>query len=201
VAVSNMRITLEIIANLFNAASIWLAGRNSIHTWWTGICGCALFAWIFYDARLYADVTLQGFFIASCCVGLWRWRRGAHTQAEAPIRSLSSRKRVLYGIITTGLSLGYAWVLQHYTNAALPYIDSLVLGFSVLGQGLLVARVIENWWCWILVNTLAVPLYALRELYVTAALYACFWVNGWIALRHWQGLMHEPASQRGGLQK
>ena len=43
------------------AAAIFLAGRNNIHTWWLGIVGCALFAWVFYEARLYADVTLQGF--------------------------------------------------------------------------------------------------------------------------------------------
>jgi hypothetical protein len=34
--------TLEILANLMVTLSIVLAGRNSIHTWWTGIVGCAL---------------------------------------------------------------------------------------------------------------------------------------------------------------
>ena len=33
----------EIAANAFNAVSILLAARNSLHTWWTGIVGCALF--------------------------------------------------------------------------------------------------------------------------------------------------------------
>jgi hypothetical protein len=33
---------LEISANAVNALSILLAGRNSVHTWWTGIIGCAL---------------------------------------------------------------------------------------------------------------------------------------------------------------
>jgi nicotinamide mononucleotide transporter len=187
-----MRTTLEISANLFNAASILLAGRNSIHTWWTGLCGCMLFAWVFFQTRLYADVTLQAFFIVSCCVGFWRWYRSDRTQTEAPIRSLSVQRRVIYGSATTVLSLGYAWLLQRYTDAALPMVDSLVLGFSVLGQVLLVTRVIDTWWCWLLVNTLSVPLYALRELYFTAILYACFWVNAWVALRHWRHLLRAP---------
>jgi nicotinamide mononucleotide transporter len=39
----------EILANLFNAASIFLAGRNSIHMWWTTIVGCVLLAFGFYE--------------------------------------------------------------------------------------------------------------------------------------------------------
>jgi len=42
-----------------------------VHTWWSGIIGCALFAWVFYEARLYADVTLQGFFILTSIYGWW----------------------------------------------------------------------------------------------------------------------------------
>jgi nicotinamide mononucleotide transporter len=63
-----------------------------------------------------------------------------------------------------------------------------VLCFSVLGQLLLVGRRVESWWCWILVNTVAIPLYAWRGLYLTAALYAAFWVNAWISLLHWRRL-------------
>ncbi|MES2570562.1 MAG: nicotinamide riboside transporter PnuC, partial [Verrucomicrobiota bacterium] len=39
---------MEIAANFFNAVSILLAGRNSVHTWWTGIIGCLLFGWVFF---------------------------------------------------------------------------------------------------------------------------------------------------------
>ena len=45
---------LEWSANGFNALSIGLAARNSVHTWWVGIVGCTLFAILFYDTRLYA---------------------------------------------------------------------------------------------------------------------------------------------------
>ena len=67
---------LEISANLITTASILLAGRNSIHTWWTGIIGCVLFGVLFYDARLYADVALQVFFLATSISGWWAWVHG-----------------------------------------------------------------------------------------------------------------------------
>ena len=45
-----MMVTNELLANTVTTASIVLAGRNSIHTWWTGIIGCLLFGVVFYEA-------------------------------------------------------------------------------------------------------------------------------------------------------
>ncbi|WP_141749593.1 nicotinamide mononucleotide transporter family protein, partial [Duganella phyllosphaerae] len=67
---------LEIAANAVMTVSIFLAGRNNVHSWWLGIIGCVLFAVLFYESRLYADVTLQLFFIVTCVIGWWRWLRG-----------------------------------------------------------------------------------------------------------------------------
>jgi nicotinamide mononucleotide transporter len=63
-----------------------------------------------------------------------------------------------------------------------------VLAFSVLGQLLLIERRVENWWCWLLVNTIAVPLYTMRGLYLTAVLYGAFWVNAVVSLVRWNRL-------------
>lgn len=45
----------EIAANVFNAASIMLAARNSFHTWWVGIVGCVLFSWVFFSTQLFRE--------------------------------------------------------------------------------------------------------------------------------------------------
>lgn len=70
-----MSSAVEIAANLIITASILLAARNSIHTWWTGIIGCALFAFIFFVSKLYADSLLQLFFIGASAVGWYNWHR------------------------------------------------------------------------------------------------------------------------------
>lgn len=61
-----------------------------------------------------------------------------------------------------------------------------MLTFSVIAQVLLMRRRLETWIFWLIVNTLAVPLYFSRELYVTSALYAAFWLNAFIAWNHWK---------------
>ncbi|WP_198159581.1 nicotinamide mononucleotide transporter family protein [Grimontia marina] len=64
-------------------------------------------------------------------------------------------------------------------------IDSIILMFSVLAQFLLMRRRIETWICWLIVDTVAVPLYASRELYLTAFVYGLFWCNAWYGLYSW----------------
>jgi nicotinamide mononucleotide transporter len=58
-------------------------------------------------------------------------------------------------------------------------------------------RRVESWWCWLLVNTIAVPLYASRGLYLTAGLYVAFWVNAVVALRKWKVLAVSKESRTG----
>jgi nicotinamide mononucleotide transporter len=182
----------EAAANLFNAAAILLAARNSVHTWWTSIVGCALFVVVFFAARLYADVTLQLFFIGASAVGWWRWMAGADG-APLPVRRTPTRHLI---VVTAGavlVAVGYGALLRRFTDAYAPFLDSVILTFSVLGQFLLVGRRIENWWCWLVVNSVAVPIYFSRGLYITAALYVGFWINAVVALIHWRKLLEESS--------
>jgi nicotinamide mononucleotide transporter len=179
---------LEIAANAFNAASILLATMNSVHTWWTGIVGCLLFSVVFFGARLYADVTLQVFFILACIAGWWNWLRG-NAGAALPVRTTAPAALAAMTLAAGLVAGAYGWLLSRHTNAYAPFLDSLVLTFSVLGQLLLVRRRYESWWCWLAVNTISVPLYASRGLILTAGLYALFWVNAIVALIRWRRLL------------
>jgi nicotinamide mononucleotide transporter len=183
----------EIAANGFNTASILLAGRNSAHTWWTGIVGCLLFAVVFFSARLYADLTLQTFFIVTSILGWWNWLHGRQG-AELPICRTNFPRLILQMAGGVVVAIGYGWLLHRFTNAYAPFLDSFILAFSVLGQFLLMGRRVENWWCWLLVNTIAVPLYAVRGLRLTALLYVVFWVNALVSLRRWNRLIEAGTS-------
>ena len=184
-----MTLPLEWTANGVNALSIALAARNSVHTWWTGILGCVLFAVLFYSAQLYADVVLQVFFLVTSVRGWQQWARGPGGAAE-PARLAVTRApaRVLVGLVLAALvvAAGYGALLAHTTNAYAPFLDSTVLTLSILGQLLLVQRRYETWWVWCLVNVLSVALFSSRGLWVTAALYTAFLGNALWALRAWR---------------
>ncbi|HEY1052338.1 MAG TPA: nicotinamide riboside transporter PnuC [Prosthecobacter sp.] len=179
---------LEISANAFTALCIILAGRNNVHTWWAGIVGCLLFGWLFYDSQLYADAMLQVFFVVTGVIGWRKWMRG-EDGSSMPIR----RTNALALLLMTGAGLlvaaGHGWLLHRFTNAFAPVPDSLVLVFSVIAQLLMMDRRLESWHGWLIVNTISVPLFYQRGLYLTAVLYAVFWINALVSLRHWRRLM------------
>ena len=80
---------LEWSATLTTALCVVLAARRHIATWPVGIVGSALYMRLFHDTQLYADATLQLFFIGT---GFWGWRawlrqahaNAAHTPHAAP---------------------------------------------------------------------------------------------------------------------
>ena len=182
-----MTSSLEIGANAMTGVAIVLAGRNSVHTWWTGIIGCSLFGLLFYQTNLYADVVLQAFFIVTSVIGWWQWLKGK--QGE-PLPITHAGWATVAWIVPAGAvaTAGYGALMHYYTNAFAPFMDSAVLVFSVAAQLLMMQRRVENWPFWILVNTIAVPLYASRELHLTAVLYAFLWVNAVVSWRSWRKL-------------
>jgi len=184
---------LELAANLLTALAIVLAGRNNVHTWWTGIVGCGLFALVFYGSHLYADVVLQVFFVGTSFLGWWQWLRGA---GGKPLAVTHANFRSLLWTVPAGLAAtaAYGVLLHRYTNAYAPFLDSAVLVFSVIAQILMMQRRIENWAFWLLVNSIAAPLYFTRGLYLTSLLYAGYWVNAVLAWRLWRRLAAAQAA-------
>ena len=184
---------LEVAANVFTAGAIFLAGRNSVHTWWTGIVGCTLFTLVFYQASLFADVALQIFFVFTSLYGWWKWLRGAsgHVLPVTHMRPASLLWMVPAGLAATA---AYGTLLFLYTKAFAPFFDSAVLVFSVIAQFLMMQRRIESWGFWLIVNTIAVPLYFSRGLTMTAVLYAFFWINAVASWLWWKKLAAQQAA-------
>jgi nicotinamide mononucleotide transporter len=181
---------LEFAANFFTIVCIVLAGRNSIHTWWTGIIGCILFGIMFYNVQLYADATLQIFFLVTGIYGWLMWKsKGRSVNNELEINNANTPYFIIAIGIAVVVAIAYGWLLHTFTDAYAPWIDSTVLTFSVVAQLLLMSRSIQTWKVWLLVNTLSVPLFWSRELYLTSALYGFFWCNAIYSYFHWNVLM------------
>lgn len=180
---------LEWTANGATAVSVGLAARRNIWTWPLGILGCVLYAWLFVDSRLYADAILQVFFIVTSGMGRRLWAMsGSHGPAlidSVGFPRMSTPALLGIGVLVTAL---YGQLLKHLTDAYAPFWDSAVMASSVVAQILLMQGRQHTWPAWLLVNSLSVPLYISRDLYVTAGLYAAFWVNAWYGWWRWRRL-------------
>lgn len=77
------------------------------------------------------------------------------------------------------------WVLVTFTESTVPFWDAITTVLSLLATWGQARKKIECWWLWIAADVIYVPLYAYKELYLTAVLYVGFMVLCVIGLRNW----------------
>lgn len=180
---------LEITANILNVLGVYLAARNKIATWPVGILGCILYGVMFVEVKLYADVTLQIFYIVTAVYGWFLWKRGGEEASELPVTNVRLKQLALYSVIGIATTLAYGKLLSATTDASYPFIDSLVMSFSVVAQLLMMRRKIESWPLWIMVNAISIALFISKGLYLTALVYGIFSANAVLGYFQWKKLL------------
>ena len=177
---------LEWIAAGLGLLNITLLVRRSVWNYPFGIATVALYFFVFREARLYSDMLLQLFFLAIQLYGWWNWLRAPGADGGVRVGVLSWRDRLWWaaGAVLASVALGS--VMARFTDAAAPMVDAFVAAASVAAQLLLALRRIENWPAWILVDLVAIGLYASRGLYATTGLYMVFLVMSVVGLISWR---------------
>lgn len=166
---------LEIVAVIVSIAGVWLTTLRKPLCWPVGLVSVILYAKVFFDAKLYSDLLLQGFFALMIAYGWHRWRQGAAEAGGVVSVGRASRRDWLIGIVAGGVGtvlLGY--VMARFTDAAVPWLDAGLTSFSLVAQYWTARRWIETWWLWIVVDLIYTGLFLYKELYLTGVLYALF---------------------------
>jgi nicotinamide mononucleotide transporter len=176
----------ETIGTIFGLLSVWLGVRKSVWCWPTTLVNVVLFFVMFYRARLYAELITYAVFFVLGIYGWWEWQHGGRDAKEAPV--LRTPRGVSAGLIVLALVWtplqGYC--LARYTDAALPYWDSVITVLSLLAQWMMARMYVENWVLWIAVDILGIGVYQAKGLQVTAALYVVFLVMATWGLVTWR---------------
>lgn len=165
---------IETAAAALGLVNITLIVRRSVWNYPFGLVMVTLYAFVFFGERLYSDAILQVFFFVVQLYGWWAWSRARADEGEVKVELLGwpARGAWLAGILVAAALWG--WLMHSYTDAHFPWWDAGVAMFSVAGQILMSRRFLENWWCWIAADLLAIPLYATKAMWPTTALYVVF---------------------------
>lgn len=177
---------LEIISFLLAIAMVLLNIRQSAWAWLFAIASSALYAMVFYDARIYGDMVLQFIFIAVSLWGIYQWLFGGPDHQGVAVSRLSRRG---WGMVAIVWLLAYACIamlLHAFTDSDVVHIDAFLTAGSLLAQFLLTRKTLENWHLWLVIDSLYVGLYMVKHLYLTAGLYALFGVLAVLGLRAWK---------------
>lgn len=173
---------------------VWLAAQNRISSWPVGIANAIFFIVLFWEARLYADMSLQVYFVATGISGWILWLRGGERRTRLPIRRTPLRGAVGLVLATAAATVVLMLYLRSIGDAA-PFLDALTACASLAAQWMLMRRWLENWFVWIGVDVISIGLYIWKDLALTAALYGIFLVICLFAVRSWRTeLAGQPAA-------
>ena len=177
---------IEITAFILGVINVTLVVRRSLWNYPFGLVMVTLYAVIFYDTKLYSDAILQLFFFIVQLYGWANWSRSKDDTGEVAIVRLATSERALWlgGIVVATAIWG--WGMHRFTDAAFPWWDAGVAMLSVAAQILMSRRAIENWLLWIAVDVIAIGLYAAKDLWLTALLYAIFLALSVWGLTDWR---------------
>ena len=181
---------LEWLGVFFSVIQVLLAQKNNIHNYLFGIAGILLGMYVKFSAKLYAEFSLDSYYLIMSVYGWMFWKFGKQ-KAEASITSTTtSEKYKALGIVLIAFAIFYTF-LSNFTDSDVPFWDSLVTAFAWAGMWLMAKRKIENWILLNISNFIAVPLLIHKELYLYAALTVFLFVVAIFGYRNWNKILKQ----------
>ena len=163
---------LESIAVAAAILYLLLAIRQNIACWLFALISTAIYIYLFAEARLYMEAVLNGFYFAMAIYGWFSWRHGGDN--DLPVTSLGVRfHAVAIGCILL-VAATNGWLLQRFTDAAFPYIDSMTTWAAIFATWLVARKLLENWWYWLVIDIVSIAIYWSRGLELTALLFVFY---------------------------
>ncbi len=154
---------------------VWLAAKNNILSWPIAIVSVLIYTLIFYDAKLYADMGLQVYFLFMNLYGWYFWSNNKNQdEQKSPVLSITRKEIILSILAVIAFTYILGNLLHRNTDASFPFIDSFCTACSLVAQAFLARKVMENWLIWIFVDIIYVGVYFSKDLYATGLMYALY---------------------------
>ena len=176
---------LEITAVIFAILYLILAVKQNILCWIAGIISSVLYFFIMQKAGLYMEAYLQVFYVV---MGIYGWSQWSASNASNPsfiVNTWSKYQHMIAISIILTLSLLSGFLLERYTDAALPFLDALVSWGAVVATYMVAKKLLENWIYWFVIDATSIFLFIERGLWLSAVLFATYLVIIFFGYQSW----------------
>lgn len=181
---------MEWLGVSFAIVQVLLAQKNNIHNYLFGIAGILLALYVKFNAKLYAEFSLDLYYLVMSIYGWIFWKFGKQ-QTETPITfTTSSEKYKTAGIVLGAFVIFYTFLTQ-FTDSDVPFWDSIVTAFAWAGMWLMAKRKIENWVLLNISNIISIPLLIHKDLYLYAALSAFLFIVAIFGYINWNKIIKQ----------
>jgi nicotinamide mononucleotide transporter len=190
---------IEVFGAVTGIIYVILEIRQNIWLWPVGIVTSAVYIWIFFTCKFYADMSLQGYYLVISVMGWYWWRRGTGLKKEGENRRVGEgekkelnvtrvnfRTGVILAIVFVFLYLVMFFGLSRLTDSPVPEWDSFITSLSIVATWMLARKIYEHWLLWIVVNAVSAVLFIWRGLYPTVILYLVYCIMSFVGFVEWK---------------
>ena len=169
------KLTLQIIGVALGLLYLYFEYKANIWLWVIGLIMPIVHGTLYFRQGLYADFSMELYYILAGIYGLIAWRRG-NKKSKSELK-ISYTPRVAWVAIVGVYVLLHATIymlLATFTDSNVPFWDSLTTSLSVVAYWLLSRKYVEQWLVWLAVDVITVGLYIYKDIPLTAGLYALY---------------------------
>jgi nicotinamide mononucleotide transporter len=204
---------IEVFGVVTGIIYVFLEIRQTVWLWPVGIITSGVYILVFFESKLYADMSLQIYYLIISCLGWFWWSNGAGRGAqgtghraqgkerkndkengrtgegekkELEVRRLKLKTGVFLAFVFILLCTAMWFVLTRLTDSPVPGRDSFITSLSIIATWMLARKIYEHWFLWIIVNLIAAMLFMARGLYPTVILYIVYGIMSFVGLRAWK---------------
>lgn len=183
----NIDIVLELIAVAFGITSVVLANFNKVAVYPTGMVSTLIYVYILYKFTLLGDMIINGYYFIISVYGWYFWSTKSK-EVNHQIDFATKKEWKITGMIFWG---GVLLILTVYLSFGkltnwISSVDILTTAISFSGMYMMARRRIENWYFWLIGDSISIPLYLYKGLAFSAFQFVVFIVLSISGYRMWK---------------
>lgn len=185
--IPNWKITFEIIIFIFGILSVILAKKENTLVYPTGLIATILSVYIMYDAKYFADMSINIYYSIMSIYGWFQWKKITNGTTLSVSRTNVNEK--LIGIllfIVTAIVCVYIYQFFDYKLQTNNYLDIFTTALFFTAMWYMARKKIENWTLWIIGDAICVFIFFDRQLYIIAFQNIIFTILAFSAYLEWK---------------
>jgi nicotinamide mononucleotide transporter len=166
---------IEVLATITGLIYLVYSVRGKVLLWFFGILTSTLYVYVFYKAKIYADMSINIYYVIISIYGWVHWIKGKkETQISLPVSRIKPKQIIYLSSITLVLFLFIAFVLEQFTDSDIAIFDAVTTSASITATWMLARKILEHWVIWVFVDALSIGLYIYKDLYPTMILFVFY---------------------------
>jgi nicotinamide mononucleotide transporter len=182
---------IEPAAVVLAIAYLLLAIKQNISCWFAAFFSSLLYFFVMYSAGLYMEAGLQIFYCVMAVYGWTQWRASLPDNKKFLVKTWNRNQHIKAISLIFLLAFVSGWALEKFTNAALPFIDSLTTWGAIVTTYMVAKRLLENWIYWFVIDTISVFLFYSRGLFLTSILFFVYLIIIYFGYKSWTEIKDE----------